>query len=144
MVYALSAGISQGDAVDGFYIVVSGECAVRASRCRGEEATEIAQLGPGDFFGETGLLEGRAARNTDVVCKTPVEVIMIGNDMFLNLTTSPNASAAGAAIGTPGAMRNMLAWCHLIVLPLVAPLQVDACGREQRLDSVPGLPVQLR
>jgi len=94
----------QGDAVDGFYIVVSGECSVQVSARQGEAPKEIAQLGPGDFFGETGLLEGRVTRNTDVVCKTPVEVLMIGNQMFLHLTDSPSVGAAGAAIA--GRMRE--------------------------------------
>ena len=35
----------------------------------------IASLGPGDFFGETGLLEGRSTRGASVVCRTPVEVM---------------------------------------------------------------------
>ena len=54
----------QGDAVDGFYIVVAGECSVQASARHGQKPTEIAKLGPGDFFGETGLLEGRSVRNS--------------------------------------------------------------------------------
>lgn len=65
---------SQGDAVDGFYIVVSGECVVQATQRPGHPPKEIAKLGPGDFFGETGLLEGRAVRNSSVLCTTPVEV----------------------------------------------------------------------
>ena len=66
----------------------------------GEPPKEIAQLGPGDFFGETGLLEGRVTRNTDVLCRTPVEVLMIGNAMFLHLTGRANAGSAGAAIAS--------------------------------------------
>ena len=51
-----------------------------------EPPQEVARLGPGDFFGETGLLEGRTVRNSSVVCTTPVEVLMIDNQMFLHLT----------------------------------------------------------
>lgn len=88
----------QGDAVDGFFIVVSGECGVQVHARAGDAPQEIASLGPGDFFGETGLIEGRATRNTDVVCKTPVSVLMISNAMFLQLTSASYAGSAGAAI----------------------------------------------
>ena len=72
---------SQGDAVDGFYIVTHGECRVQVSARSGEAPKEITKLGPGDFFGETGLLEGRGTRNSSVICTTPVEVLMIDNAM---------------------------------------------------------------
>jgi serine/threonine protein kinase/ribosomal protein L12E/L44/L45/RPP1/RPP2 len=72
---------SQGDAVDGFYIVTHGECRVQVSARQGEDPKEITKLGPGDFFGETGLLEGRGTRNSSVICTTPVEVLMIDNAM---------------------------------------------------------------
>ena len=72
---------SQGDAVDGFYIVTQGECRVLVTSRKGEEPTEITKLGPGDFFGETGLLEGRGTRNSSVICTTSVEVLMIDNAM---------------------------------------------------------------
>uniref|UniRef100_A0A7S2IWR8 cGMP-dependent protein kinase n=1 Tax=Haptolina brevifila TaxID=156173 RepID=A0A7S2IWR8_9EUKA len=88
----------QGDAVDGFFIVVSGECAVQVSARPGDQPQEIANLGPGDFFGETGLLEGRETRNTDVLCRTPVSVLMISNAMFLQLTSRVDAGSAGAAV----------------------------------------------
>ena len=38
-----------------------GEGRVRGPR-------EVTRLGPGDFFGETGLLEGRTLRNSTVKC----------------------------------------------------------------------------
>jgi CRP/FNR family cyclic AMP-dependent transcriptional regulator len=41
----------------------------------------VADLGPGDFFGETGLLE-RSLRNATVTAKTPMRVITLtGWDM---------------------------------------------------------------
>ena len=93
----------EGDAVDGFYIVVSGECSVQATARPNTPPAEITKLGPGDFFGETGLLEGRGTRNSTVLCNTPVEVLMIDNAMFLHLTGSP-AGSAGAEIS--GRMRE--------------------------------------
>ena len=42
----------------------------------------IATLGPGDFFGETGLLEGRETRAASVRCRTNVEVMAIDRSIF--------------------------------------------------------------
>jgi len=86
----------EGDAVDGFYIVVSGECSVQATTRPNTPPREIASLGPGDFFGETGLLEGRGKRNSTVLCKTSVEVLMMDKSMFLHLTEGRRGSAAAA------------------------------------------------
>ena len=93
----------QGDAVRDFYIIMSGEVSVQvadttaangASRGGGSgggrraQPKEVTRLGPGDFFGETGLLEGRGERNTSVVCASPVEVLVIDKSMFLQLNAS--------------------------------------------------------
>lgn len=84
----------------------SVETSAQASARAGQPPTEIAKLGPGDFFGETGLLEGRAVRNSSVLCETPVEVLMIDNAMFQHLTElSDGTSAAGSSspLAPPGA-----------------------------------------
>lgn len=41
-----------------------------------KDGEKVADLGPGDFFGEAGLLE-KTPRNASVVAKTRVKVIMI-------------------------------------------------------------------
>ena len=48
----------------------------------------IASLGPGDFFGETGLLEGRQTRAASVICRTPVEVMAMDREIFKQVTGS--------------------------------------------------------
>ena len=50
-------------------------CEVLVAGAEGGERRVIAALGPGDFFGETGLLEGRKTRNASVVCTSPTEVM---------------------------------------------------------------------
>ena len=44
--------------------------------------------GPGDFFGETGLLEGREKRGASVVCRTPVEVMAMDREIFKQVAGS--------------------------------------------------------
>lgn len=86
----------QGDPVTGFYIIMSGELVVTATASSESEPREVTRLGPGDFFGETGLLEGRPKRNTTVRCSTDAELLMIDKDMFLQLTEAPQGSFASA------------------------------------------------
>jgi CRP-like cAMP-binding protein len=86
----------QGDPVTGFYIIMSGELVVTATASSESEPREVTRLGPGDFFGETGLLEGRPKRNTTVRCSTDAELLMIDKTMFLQLTEAPEGSFASA------------------------------------------------
>jgi MFS family permease len=48
--------IRQGDAADRFYLVASGS--LRVTQVGGEEERTLRDLGPGDVFGEIGLLRG--------------------------------------------------------------------------------------
>ena len=86
----------QGDPVTGFYIIMSGELIVSARATSGSQPREVTRLGPGDFFGETGLLEGREKRNTTVHCSTDAELLMIDKDMFLQLAEAPQGTFASA------------------------------------------------
>ena len=51
----------------------------------------IASLGPGDFFGETGLLENRTTRAASVICRTPVEVMAMDREIFKQVAGSGDA-----------------------------------------------------
>ena len=42
---------------------------------------EAATLGPGDWFGEIGLLTG-GRRTADVVAATPLRLLRLGGDVF--------------------------------------------------------------
>jgi CRP-like cAMP-binding protein len=55
---SFSAGeviIAEGEAADRFYVIEEGEVAVSRQSSEGDEI-ELATLGPGQFFGEVGLL----------------------------------------------------------------------------------------
>jgi putative ABC transport system ATP-binding protein len=69
--------IRQGEPGDRFYLIRDGRVAVR----REGQAEEIAELGPGDFFGETALLTG-APRNAHVDALTEVVVYSLDPDSF--------------------------------------------------------------
>lgn len=81
---------SQGDQVDSFYVITRGTCEVRVAGPDGERV--IQTLGAGDFFGETGLLEGRDVRAASVVCLTPLEVLAIDGQTFKEVAASDSGS----------------------------------------------------
>jgi len=87
----------EGDPVDAFYVITRGACEVRVAGPDGGER-QIATLGPGDFFGETGLLEGREVRAASVLAKTPVEVLAIDKGVFNEIARADGASTLSASM----------------------------------------------
>ena len=73
--------IHQGDEGDRFYVLLDG----RASVMR--DSQQIADLRPGDQFGEIALLHG-VPRRADVVASTPITVLSVGRDDFASALRS--------------------------------------------------------
>ncbi len=69
--------IRQGDPGDKFYLIRDGSLAVR----RGPDEEQLAELGPGDFFGETALITGEP-RNAHVDAATDVVVYTLDQESF--------------------------------------------------------------
>lgn len=83
--------IRQGDRSDRFFIVVFGQVAVVHISDTGEEV-ELAMLGPGEMFGEMGiLLETR--RTADVRADADVCLLALGWDDFKGLIDSSEQTA---------------------------------------------------
>jgi CRP-like cAMP-binding protein len=56
-----------------------------------QDGTTVAELGPGEFFGEMGVLE-RAPRNATVVAKTPMTLLTLSSwDVKRLSSKSPDA-----------------------------------------------------
>ena len=73
----------QGAEAHFLYMVVKGQASVRvASNGRGEN--EVARIGPGEFFGEMGLLTGER-RTATIVAVTPVECYRLDKSAFQDL-----------------------------------------------------------
>jgi NADH dehydrogenase len=77
----------QGDPGINFYIIESGQVEVLRSPREGEPGEVISVLGPGDFFGEMALVGGKP-RNASVRAKTAVEVVVMGKDVFTQISSS--------------------------------------------------------
>jgi CRP-like cAMP-binding protein len=67
--------VDEGDLGYEFFVIQEGRAEVR----RGDEV--IAQLGPGDFFGEIALLEEHR-RNASVVAAEPIRAIVMSRRDF--------------------------------------------------------------
>ena len=77
--------VREGDFSYEFMAIEEGEAEVT----RGGE--HVADLGPGDFFGEMGLLE-RTLRNATVTAKTPMRLVTLtGWDLKRVERTAPEA-----------------------------------------------------
>ena len=70
----------QGEPSDAFYVVVEGIADVVAES--GETGTPVAELGPGMFFGEIGILKSQP-RGASVLARTPLKTLRIPRAVFL-------------------------------------------------------------
>lgn len=80
--------VRQGDAGDYFYVVVKGRCAVTRETPLNKEGIRLAELGPGDTFGEEALLAD-AERNATVTMLTEGALMRLGKEDFRELLNEP-------------------------------------------------------
>ena len=72
--------MAAGDATDSLYIVLSGRLKVMMSDSDGKEVI-LAILGPGEFFGEMGLIDDEP-RSASVVTLEPCELLSVAKRDF--------------------------------------------------------------
>ncbi len=67
--------VQQGELSYKFYVILEGTAALD------REGAHLADLGPGDFFGEMGIV-GHSRRNADVVATSPMRMtVLVGWDL---------------------------------------------------------------
>ncbi|HET8630022.1 MAG TPA: cyclic nucleotide-binding domain-containing protein [Thermomicrobiales bacterium] len=82
--------VRQGQAPDRFYVIVAGECDVVRDGGGGRQV--LARLGPGRFFGETGLLAG-VPRTATVVAVGEVRLLALTRANFRAALTELGGTA---------------------------------------------------
>jgi hypothetical protein len=82
--------VRQGDAADRFFVVAKGEVEVLKGVDDGEE--QIGLMGPGEFFGELGLMIGER-RTASVRAKSDVELLALDKDEFARLVATSTGGA---------------------------------------------------
>ncbi|HLW23583.1 MAG TPA: cyclic nucleotide-binding domain-containing protein [Steroidobacteraceae bacterium] len=80
--------IKQGTEGDYFYVVVSGKCLVTRETPLNKEGIKLAELGPGDSFGEEALI-AEAKRNATVTMATDGTLMRLGKNDFQTLLNEP-------------------------------------------------------
>ena len=86
----------EGAHADEFFVIVDGEADVIVRRLspqqRSDAPTRLGTIGPGDFFGEIGLLDG-PKRSATVVAITPMRLLVAHSRDFRTLMHSFPGSA---------------------------------------------------
>jgi CRP-like cAMP-binding protein len=82
--------LKEGDTADRFYMVVKGEAEASHREPDGSEVV-IDRFGPGDYFGEMGLLND-APRRATIRAKTSLELMALDRDTFATLMKSSQAT----------------------------------------------------
>ncbi|MFI4889646.1 MAG: cyclic nucleotide-binding domain-containing protein [Steroidobacterales bacterium] len=80
--------IKQGSEGDYFYVIVSGKCLVTRETPLNKEGLKLAELGPGDSFGEEALI-AEAKRNATVTMVTDGSLMRLGKEDFQTLLNEP-------------------------------------------------------
>ncbi|MEX1081421.1 MAG: cyclic nucleotide-binding domain-containing protein [Halofilum sp. (in: g-proteobacteria)] len=80
--------IRQGEAGDYFYMIREGECIVTRTTSAKPEGFALAELGPGDSFGEEALISDRE-RNATVAMKRDGTLMRLSKEDFTALLTEP-------------------------------------------------------
>jgi CRP/FNR family transcriptional regulator len=90
----------QGDIGTGFFVIVSG--GVRVVR----DGAEVAALGPGDFFGELSVLDGRP-RIAQVIAAGPATCLAIATWDFEAVLLAEPRVALAILRGLAGRLREL-------------------------------------
>jgi CRP-like cAMP-binding protein len=80
--------IRQGDEGDYFYVITAGHCAVTRETPLNRTGIKLAELGPGDTFGEEALIS-RSKRNATVTMTTDGTLMRLAQDDFNTLMNEP-------------------------------------------------------
>jgi CRP-like cAMP-binding protein len=80
--------IKQGTEGDYFYVVVAGKCVVMRETPLNKEGIKLAELGPGDSFGEEALI-AEAKRNATVTMAVDGTLMRLGKTDFQTLLNEP-------------------------------------------------------
>jgi CRP-like cAMP-binding protein len=82
--------LREGEEADSFYVIVHGRVGVYRRGPDGKER-EIDRLGPGEFFGEIGLLSG-APRVASIRALEPTELLRLDRGAFERLVSISSAT----------------------------------------------------
>jgi hypothetical protein len=84
--------VEEGQPADAFYVIADGTFGVRG-RGEGSEELQLDELGPGDYFGEIGLIE-QIPRTATITAQTAGRLLRVDGDAFVDALTASAPSPA--------------------------------------------------
>ena len=106
--------VKDADPSDGFYIIRFGAAKVTKASDRAETEVVLAILGPGDSFGEIGLVDG-SPRTANVVAMQPTECYFLPRDDFMAALQQHPEIARGLLPALASMVRSADQWiAHLL------------------------------
>ena len=91
--------VAEGEQADAFYVVRSGTLAVLSAGERGGPPARVNTLGPGDYFGEIGLLERIPAPPPSRPGDSVVERRPVRNSCILNPAPATSGTLLDGVVG---------------------------------------------
>ncbi len=79
----------EGDPADDLFVVRSGTLVVRSTGGTGSVVRDVNTMGPGDWFGEIGVLR-RRLRTATVTVTEPVELVRVPGAVFIDGLNTPD------------------------------------------------------
>lgn len=86
--------IHQGEPGDYYYIIKKGQALISRKPSPNAKEIKLAQLGDLDTFGEDSLISGEP-RNVSVSALTPMTLLRLSKDQFINLIKKPTLKYIG-------------------------------------------------
>jgi cytochrome P450/CRP-like cAMP-binding protein len=87
-----TAIIRQGEAADRFFMISEGEVEVEVAAGHGAAPHLVNRLGPGDYFGEIGLLTG-STRSATVRAARETQVMELDRDGFMTMISTSDLTS---------------------------------------------------
>ena len=99
--------LREGLSIQILWVIVKGHCAV--TKTHGEDSTErnLAELGPGDIFGEMSFFCS-APHSASIMTMTDVEVLMLRRDKYDELEAAGSTAAYKIATNTAAVLAERL------------------------------------
>jgi cAMP-dependent protein kinase regulator len=91
--------IREGEPGDALFVILEGEAVVH------RDGVELRRVGPGAYFGELAILDGKP-RSATVVAETDVRVAVVGIRMFRTLLREFSDLAEQLLVGLAGELRE--------------------------------------
>ncbi len=90
--------VREGEIGHEFYLIASGAATVK------RDGRKVAELGPGNYFGEMALLD-RGPRSATIISEEPTELIVLGQREFLGVLDQVPAVAHKLLVGMATRLR---------------------------------------